>query len=203
MARFNSKHKDTVSKANSRPQPIDRNHMMNFANLALAAAHFHGMSRDIEKTEHEIIRRACIAVWTEARRVLGTEGYSWPALSVATLAHKTHAGTVKETGELLDSIEWSSHGLEGSVGSNNDKAVIHELGTSKIPARTFLVGAALAMEGKIHKMAAKAVAAVISDGHLFGSEMRELIHALKHAAKDVKELAHEVLENDTPDGILK
>jgi hypothetical protein len=34
---------------------------------------------------------------------------------------------------MRDSIEWNSSGNEGHVGSNNDKAVWHELGTVKIP----------------------------------------------------------------------
>src|SRR5665647_2384500 len=99
---------------------------MNFSSLAIAALHFHELKRDLDKTGPEIIRRACIMVWTEARRVLGTEGYSWPALSPETLAHKTQSGMLKETSGLHDSIQWSASGLEGHVGSNNDKAVIHE-----------------------------------------------------------------------------
>jgi len=179
--------------------------MINFTSLATAALHFHELKKDMDEIGPEIIKRACIMVWTEARRVLGTEGYSWPALSPTTLAHKTQAGMLKETGGLHDSIQWSSEGLEGRVGSDDDKAVIHELGTSKIPARTFLVGAAMAMEPAIHIMAAKAAVVVMGGGQsaLFGPEMRELIHALKHAAHDVKELAHDVLENDSPDGILR
>jgi hypothetical protein len=35
-----------------------------------------------------------------------------------------------ETGEMRASIEWNAEGNEGRVGSNNEKAVWHELGTS-------------------------------------------------------------------------
>jgi hypothetical protein len=95
-------------------------------------------------------------VHDEARRVIG-EGYAeWPALAPSTLARKMLNTPLLETRELRASIEWQSHGLEGAVGSNNDKAVWHELGTARIPPRSFLAGAAMAMEYKIHKMAARA-----------------------------------------------
>jgi hypothetical protein len=62
---------------------------------------------------------------------------------------------------------------------------VHELGTSRIPPRSFLAGAAMAMEDKIHKMAARAVVAVMMGKGLASAEMRELIHLLKHAAHQV------------------
>ncbi len=85
-----------------------------------------------------IVARACELVCAEAKRVLGTEGYDWPALSPATLAHKMQSGMLLETGELRGSIEWNSEGNQGWVGSNNDKAVWHEFGTARIPPRSFL-----------------------------------------------------------------
>jgi hypothetical protein len=48
-----------------------------------------------------------------------------------------------------------------------------------------LAGAAMAMEDKIHKMAARAVVAVMMSKGLASAEMRELIHLLKHAAHQV------------------
>src|ERR1700730_15569181 len=84
-----------------------------------------------------IIAHACEMVAAEAKRVLGTEGYDWPQLSPATLAHKMQSGMLLETGELRASIEWNSEGNQGFVGSNNDRAVWHELGTRKIPPLSF------------------------------------------------------------------
>jgi hypothetical protein len=43
----------------------------------------------------------------------------------------------------------------------------------------------MAMEDKIHKMAARAVVAVMMGKGLASAEMRELIHLLKHAAHQV------------------
>jgi phage gpG-like protein len=164
-------------------------------------AHLKAIEHDMHELGPAIVARACEMVCTEAKRVLG-EGYpDWAPLKPETLAHKMMATPLLETGELRASIEWQSHGLEGAVGSNNDKAVWHELGTSKIPPRSFLVGAAHHMEEKIHKMAARAVMAVMLGKGLHGSEMAELIHFLRHAGHALKEAADTIL--DGPDDKAK
>jgi phage gpG-like protein len=167
---------------------------LNFSSLASFAAHIAVIKHDTEKVQHEIIRKACQMVFAEARRVLGTEGCNWPALSPAT--EKTQPGMLLESGEMRDSIQWSATGNEGRVGSDLDKAVWHELGTLKIPPRSFLAGAAHAMAPAIHKMAARAVMAVLGGRGLHTSEFGELLHQLKHAYHEVKELAMDVLEPD-------
>src|ERR1700730_2629559 len=140
-----------------------------------------------------IIAHACELVAAEAKRVLGTEGYGWPALSPATLAHKMQSGMLLETGELRGSIEWNSEGNEGHVGSNLDKAVWHEFGTSRTPPRSFLAGAAMAIEDKIHKMAARAVMAVMLGKGLHSSEMAEMIHLL-HTIRHVGHAVGEAVD---------
>ena len=155
----------------------------------------------IEKNLHElgpaIVARACEMVCAEAKRVIG-EGYpEWPALKPETLARKMMNTPLLETGELRASIEWNAEGNEGHVGSNNDKAVWHELGTSRIPPRSFLMGAAMRMEVKIHAMAARAVMAVLAGRGLHSSELSELIHLLRHVGHAVKEATETIL--DGPD----
>jgi hypothetical protein len=80
-----------------------------------------------------LVARACEMVAGEAQRVIGTYDYGWPSLAASTLAKKSADTPLLETGELRASIEWQSNGLRGEVGSNNDKAVWHESGTSRIP----------------------------------------------------------------------
>jgi hypothetical protein len=127
-------------------------------------------------------------VCNEAKRVLGTYDYGWPSLKAETIARKIHGDTpLLETGELRASIEWIADGNHGAVGSNNDKAVWHEFGTSRIPPRPFLAGAAAHVEAKIHKMAARAVVAVLEGRGLHSTELGELLHLLRHAAHQVKE----------------
>lgn len=161
----------------------------------------HAIERDMEELGPAIVARACQMVCDEAKRVIG-EGYDdWPALAPATLARKMMATPLLETGELRASIEWSTSadGLSGAVGSNNDKAVWQELGTSRIPPRSFLAGAAQHMEDKIHKMAARAVMAVIRGEGLHSSELGELIHLLRHAGREIKKAAEEFLDGPDED----
>jgi phage gpG-like protein len=157
------------------------------------------IEHDMNALGPAIVARACEMVCEEAKRVIG-EGYPyWPALKPETLARKMMNTPLLETGELRASIEWQSHGLEGAVGSNNDKAVWHELGTARIPPRSFLMGAAMAMEPKIYKMAERAVVAVMLGKGLASAEMRELIHLLRHAAHAMKETAEEIFSDDEKD----
>jgi phage gpG-like protein len=158
------------------------------------------IEHDTKEVGHAIVARACEMVCAEAKRVIG-EGYpEWPALAPETLARKMRNTPLLETGEMRASIEWNASGNEGYVGSNNDKAVWHELGTSRIPPRPFLMGAAIRMEPVIHAMAAKAVVAVIAGRGLHGSEMAELLHLLhtiRHVGHAVGEAADKIL--DGPD----
>jgi phage gpG-like protein len=163
-----------------------------------------GFVAQLKMIEHDmnalgpaIVAKACEMVCEEAKRVIGTYDYGWPQLSPATLAHKFFNTPLLETGEMRASIEWNASGNEGHVGSNNDKAVWHELGTSRIPPRSFLAGAAMAMEDKIHKMAGRAVVAVLMGKGLASAEMRELLHLLKHVAHEVKEDVKEMTKDDT------
>jgi phage gpG-like protein len=159
-------------------------------------AQLKAIEHDMNALGPAIVARACEMVCEEAKRVIG-EGYPyWPALKPETLARKMMNTTLLETGELRASIEWNASGNEGHVGSNNDKAVWHELGTSRIPPRSFLMGAAIVMEPKIYKMAERAVVAVMLGRGLYGSEMAELIHLLKHAAHHVKEDVKEMMPKD-------
>jgi phage gpG-like protein len=152
---------------------------------------------ELEIVGHAVVARACEMVAEEARRVIG-EGYDdWPALAPSTLARKMMNTPLLETGELRGSIEWNASGNEGAVGSNLDKAVWHELGTARIPPRSFLMGAAMHMEDKIHRMAAKAVVACIAGRGLHSSEMAELLHllhTLRHVGHAVGEAVDKALE---------
>jgi phage gpG-like protein len=171
--------------------------MTQFFSSPLAfAAHLMVVQRNMSVAERGIVARATQMVWEEARRVIG-EGYpDWPALRPETLAHKIANTPLLETGELRDSIAWHAEGLHGEVGSDNDKALWHELGTSRIPPRSFLGGAAQHMGQEIEKMAARAVMAVIAGRGLHSSEMMELLHLLKHIGHHVKEAADKALETD-------
>jgi phage gpG-like protein len=155
------------------------------------------IEHDMKEVSHAIVARACEMVCAEAKRVIGVGYPEWPALAPETLAKKMMNTPLLETGEMRASIEWNAEGNEGFVGSNNDKAVWHELGTTKIPPRPFLMGAAMRMEAEIHAMAAKAVMAVMAGKGLNTSELSELVHLLRHVGHAVKGAADKFL--DGPD----
>jgi HK97 gp10 family phage protein len=161
--------------------------------LAEFALHLKEIERDMKEASRLIVRQACIMVATEAKRVLGTDGYNWPALSEHT--KKTQPGMLLETGAMRASIEWStSHdGLEGHVGSNSDIAVYQELGTSRIPPRSFLAGALHHEAPEIVKMAGKVARATIAPGGLRSPEL-EFLHLLKHIGHEVNEVVQKALD---------
>jgi hypothetical protein len=164
--------------------------VMSLGSLAQAAAHFTILNAEIKHAEHAIIVEACKMVAKRAKQVMGTDGYNWPALSPNT--KKTQPGMLLETGELRDSIHWNAEGAEGHVGSDLDKAVFHELGTAKIPPRSFLLASAQHEARAIQKMAGQTVAAMVGGhGH---SDLERILHIIKHAAHDLKEFAEDVLE---------
>lgn len=164
-------------------------------------AHLHAMERDMHDVGPAIVARACEMVARAAKRAIGKRHELWPPLKPETIARKLRGNTpLLETGELRESIEWTASGLEGQVGSNLDKAVWHELGTSKIPPRSFLRSSAISMEERIHKMAERSVIAVLEGRGLHSAEMRELLHLLRHAYHHVKEAIETFTDEDDANG---
>jgi hypothetical protein len=111
--------------------------------------------------EHSL-EKACKKVKGEAQRVIGTYDYGWPQLAESTQEERKRLGfppnePLLRTGEMRDSIEYTVDRveLEGYVGSNDPIAVHQELGTSRIPPRSFLGGAARAKEDEIHEEISK------------------------------------------------
>jgi phage gpG-like protein len=141
-----------------------------------------------------IVARACEMVANAAKEALGTYEFGWISLKPETIAHKMRGDSpLLETGELRDSIQWNAEGNVGHVGSNLDRAVFQELGTSRIPPRSFLASAAMQQEELIHKMAERAVVAVCLGKGLASAEMRELLHLL-HAIRHAGHVAGEAMD---------
>jgi phage gpG-like protein len=125
--------------------------------LLEGAAFFTGLELVIDRAAKAAVARSARLIRDEARRVLGTYDYGWEPLAEATIEHKaTGDSPLLETGKLRKSIRYSVDGRPGhwvaTVGSNDPKALYHELGTSRIPARSFLAGAAMQKESEIHKI---------------------------------------------------
>lgn len=73
---------------------------------------------------------------------------AWEPLAAATVDDKAAMGftppdyePLLRTGEMHESISGTAVGLTGVVGSTDEKAVYHELGTATMPPRPFLARA--------------------------------------------------------------
>ena len=126
-------------------------------NLLQAAGLFSAMAVGHSIAKHHALEKACEVVEKEAKEVIGTYQYNWPQLAESTQEKRVKEGfsandPLLRTGEMRDSIEHNVHGDTGYVGSNNDKAVFQELGTSRgIPPRSFLMGAAMHKKEEVGK----------------------------------------------------
>jgi hypothetical protein len=167
----------------------------------------HEIRRDMEVIPVAIVAKAAGMIAKQAKAQLGHEHEMWPPLAPSTLKDKEKHGwpspsPLLRTGAMRDSIEWSARathhgGAEAVVGSNDPKALWHELGTSRIPPRSFLVSSAISCEPKIVKMAARMAIAMMMRGAPGSSyslaELRELLEMAKRTWEHVRD---EYLERD-------
>lgn len=97
-------------------------------------------------------RWAAVVVKEAAKAAIGTYSFNWPPLAPSTLARKAADTPLLETGELRDSIQHHVDGHVAHIGTNDGRAVFHELGTVRIPPRSFLVQAAIHKETEVHRI---------------------------------------------------
>ena len=174
---------------------------MKLFDIAGFIAEIPAIERDLEASGPMIVEKACKIVQARAKSAIGRDHELWAPLATSTIADKQAHGfptpkPLLRTGELRDSIEYTVHGLEGAVGSDLDIAVYQELGTSRIPPRSFLVSSAISSEGKIHRMAGATAVAALSG---FGHNAREMLHLLHRAGHALKELSEDLLLGDDDD----
>lgn len=110
--------------------------------------HFGGLVAALPMAEHNALEQAALIVEKEAKDLIGSEHPFWPQLADATIADRERKGypadePLLRTGELRGSIEHKVEGHVAHVGSDLDIAVYQELGTSKMPPRSFLGQAAI------------------------------------------------------------
>ncbi|MCQ8279863.1 hypothetical protein NFI95_15570 [Acetobacteraceae bacterium KSS8] len=126
---------------------------MNEFSLAGFAAHLAEITVEAEHETRYGLEEAARIVEAEAKAEIGTyQGQAGPFDPWAELADATKADRVRQgftendpllrTGEMRDSIEHTVQGKTAYVGTDNQIAVYQELGTERIPPRSFLGGAA-------------------------------------------------------------
>jgi hypothetical protein len=175
--------------------------MTKFFSLLQFVAELPAIERDLAASGPMIVEKACQIVQKKVKATIGRDNEMWPPLAASTIADKQGHGfptpkPLLRTGELRDSIEYTVHGLEGAVGSNDPVAVYQELGTSRIPPRSFLVSSAIASEDRIHRMAGAATVAALSGVGHNARDVRELLHLLHRAGHALKELGEDLLDDD-------
>jgi hypothetical protein len=149
--------------------------MKEFNSFLKFAEHLIVLGAAAKVTEHRILEHACSEIEARAKEKIGEYQNSagpfsaWDPLAEATKEQRSAAGfpadePLLRTGEMRDSIEHKVVGHEGHVGSDSDIAVYQELGTSKIPARSFLGGAAFELAPTIAEETGLEMAAVLSGG---------------------------------------
>lgn len=149
--------------------------MANILNHAANKENLRGITRGA-------LDHAALLIQNEAKRVIGTYEYGWPRLKPETVARKAGDTPLLETGAMRDSIEHQvdANGEEAYVGSNDPKAVWQELGTRTIPARSFLMGAAMRMEGEVHALMGRTVYMGLFS---YGTQLLDITGMVERAAQ--------------------
>jgi hypothetical protein len=123
--------------------------MAGLMSLAEGAALFAEMAVLYEEGVHGALEKACVIIETEARSYPGNYQAGWAPLAESTIAHKaTGDSPLRETGEMAESYEHTVQGHSGFVGSNNDKALWAELGTSRGEPPRSVLGLAAQQKGE-------------------------------------------------------
>ena len=100
-------------------------------NLLEAIARFAVAQANVKMAEHEALELAARMVENRAKGYLGHPHEWWPALKPETIERKGGLNMpLLNEGTLRDSIEHTVDGNSAFVGSNEDRAVFMELGTS-------------------------------------------------------------------------
>jgi phage gpG-like protein len=129
------------------------------------------LEAEMKHADHRALEKAARIVEAEAKRVIGTYDYGWPALAPSTLAQKAADTPLLETSEMRDSIEHISDHTEANIGSNNDKAFWQELGTVKIPPRPFLAGALVHKTDEVVKVIGREIVGALIGEVVVGENM--------------------------------
>jgi hypothetical protein len=156
------------------------------------------IERDLHMSGPKIIEEACKIVQKKAKAAIGKQHAEWAPLAQSTIEDKQQHGfptpkPLLRTGELRDSIKYTVRGLEGAVGSDLERAPWLELGTSRMPPRSFLVSSAISSEDKIRRLAAATTIAALSGFGHNAHSVREMLHLLHQAGHAIYELGEDIL----------
>ena len=151
--------------------------------LAGFMTHLAGVTMELKRGNHAAMERACQVVKAEAVREIGTYQDAagpfsgWAELADATKDQRVALGFSENdpglrTGEMRDSIQHHAEAAEGVIGSDDDKLVWFELGTSKQPPRSVLGIAAAHKAEQVAKILGHGVVAHLLGGGVHNGAMQ-------------------------------
>ncbi len=156
--------------------------------ISAAIARLGTMAAAARAAQRPAMARACAIVQREARDAVGHGEQAhgpfpaWPALAEATQRERVREGFTPDapllrSGSLRESIgvavaDSGRGGVEGVVGSESEVAVFQELGTARIPPRSFLGASALRVADQVAGEFGRVVAAALA-GRAAGGDKGE------------------------------
>lgn len=149
--------------------------MREFTGFLAFAEHLITLGVKEKILQHGCLEEACVQIEHRAKEKFGEYQEqagpfeAWAPLSPATIEDRIAKGYTPDdpllrSGATRDSIEHKIIGNEGHVGSDSDILLWLELGTSKMPPRSTLGGAAFELEPKIREEIGIEYAAFLSGG---------------------------------------
>lgn len=144
--------------------------------------HLTAVHERLEHGDQEAMERAALVVETRAKANIGhyqdgIEPFAdWASLADATRDDRVRQGFSEDdpllrTGDLRDSIEHVAGSFEAVIGSNSEVAEYQELGTDKIPPRSFLGGAAVQTGEQVARILQHGVVTALVGTKVFGGRI--------------------------------
>jgi phage gpG-like protein len=99
-----------------------------------------------------------------SKEAIGTYEFGWPPLAESTLEKKAADTPLLETGAMRDSIRHEVEGDTARIGSDLDYALYQEVGTSRIPPRSFLMQSAVHHRDEIVQEIGETMVTKLVDG---------------------------------------
>jgi hypothetical protein len=149
--------------------------MMEFNSFAKFAEHLLVVGVEQHLADHELLESAAVQIERRAKEKIGEYQdaagpfEAWQPLAPATVEQRVALGYAPDDpllrdGTLRDSIEHKVEGREAHIGSDLDIALWQELGTEKIPPRSFLGGSAFELAPKIVREIGVAFSTILAGG---------------------------------------
>lgn len=136
-----------------------------FKSLTALAQHFETVAARLPAAELHMLREIGEHVEQKAKGKLGTYQSGWAPLAASTLEAKARHGwpspsPLLRTGEMQGSIGHTVLGRTVTIGAADKKAIFHELGTSKMPARPFIGPSMIESKGENMRIIGAGIARV-------------------------------------------